>query len=272
VCTTPCSGATRRYAADIVALHDRLSHRQLRDHLPSAGLLHEAARGDGLMTVALPTEHLPHRYLLGLKGFRLAQYLQLGWACEQALHRSAGFCEPLQSVHSDDVHVVTYSSRTGRVLGYLSLTSSGEAEPRELRDPAARGSPSRRRTGVDLFDAVPGPAAARRRGGPPGADGPGRPTRFRSRRPCSAPCPGECRSPETAGVGAGSPHPGSGGLLHRPRTAPRAGSSARDQQRAGPRRREDEVRHGHEYVRVHPSASGGPPRGGGQPPPAGSVR
>ena len=34
------------------------------------------------------------------------------------------------------------------------------------------------------------PAAARRRGGPPGADGPGRPIRFRSRRPCSAPCPG----------------------------------------------------------------------------------
>lgn len=161
MCITPTSGATHRYAADIVALHDRLSHRRLREHLSSAVLLHEAARGDGLVTVAAATEHLPHRYLLGLQGFRLAQYLQLGWACEEALHRSAGFCEPLHSLHPDDVHVITYSSRTGRILGYLTLTSSGEAEPRELRDPGRARFPVETAHRVDLFGSVPAPDGVR---------------------------------------------------------------------------------------------------------------
>ncbi len=161
MCTTPTRGATRRYAADIVALHDRLSYRHLLDALPHADLLHRAERGDGLVTVAAATEHLPHRYLLGLQGFRLAQYLQLGWACEEALHRSAGFCEPLQSLHPDDVHVVTYSSRSGRILGYLGLTTSGDLEPRDLHDPGRARFPVETAHRVDVFAAVPAPAGVR---------------------------------------------------------------------------------------------------------------
>jgi hypothetical protein len=161
VCTTPDDGVARRYAADIIALHDRLSHRHLLDHLPSADLLHRASRGDGLVTVAVATQHLPHRYLLGLQGFRLAQYLQLGWACEEALHRSAGFCEPLQSLHPDDVHVVTYSSRTGRILGYLSLTASGDDEPRDLRDPDRARFPVETAHRVDVFGSVAAPEGVR---------------------------------------------------------------------------------------------------------------
>lgn len=161
MCTTPTHGATRRYAADIVALHDRLSHRHLLDHLPDGDLVHRAARGDGLVTVAVATEHLPHRYLLGLQGFRLAQYLQLGWACAEALHRSAGFCEPLQSLHADDVHVVTYSSRSGRILGYLSLTTSGDGEPRDLHDPGRARFPVEAAHRVDVFGSVPAPDGVR---------------------------------------------------------------------------------------------------------------
>ncbi|WP_100502244.1 hypothetical protein [Geodermatophilus chilensis] len=161
MCTTPPRSATRRYAADIVALHDRLSYRHLLDHLPHADLLHRAARGDGLVTVASTTEHLPHRYLLGLQGFRLAQYLQLGWACEEALHRSAGFCEPLQWLHADDVHVLTYSSRTGRILGYLSLTTSGAQEPRDLLEPGRPRFPVETAHRVNLFESVAAPAGVR---------------------------------------------------------------------------------------------------------------
>ena len=161
MCTTPTRGATRRYAADIVALHDRLRYHHLLDHLPAGDLLHQAARGDGLVTVTATTEHLPHRYLLGLQGFRLAQYLQLGWTCEEALHRSAGFCEPLQSLHDDDVHVVTYNSRTGRILGYLSLTTSGDDAPRDLRDPDRARFPVETAHRVDVFERVPAPEGVR---------------------------------------------------------------------------------------------------------------
>jgi hypothetical protein len=161
VCSTPTHDATRRYAADIVALHDRLSYRHLLDHLPQGHLVHRAARGDGLVTLAATTEHLPHRYLLGLQGFRLAQYLQLGWACEEALHRSAAFCEPLQSVHREDVHVVTYSSRSGRILGYLSLTTSGDGGPRDLHDPGRTRFPVETAHRVDVFTSVPAPDGVR---------------------------------------------------------------------------------------------------------------
>jgi hypothetical protein len=160
VCTTPASPTTRRYASDIVALHERMSYGRLLDHLPLDDLQHLAVRGDGLVTVAATTDQLPHRYLLGLQGFRLAQYLQLGWACEETLHRSAWFCEPVQSLHPDDVHVLTAHSRTGRILGYLSLTTSGEAA-RDLRDPDRARFPVEEAHRIDVFDRVPAPDGVR---------------------------------------------------------------------------------------------------------------
>jgi hypothetical protein len=161
MCTTPTTSTTRRYAADIVAMHERMSYRRLLEHLPQGDLPHLAVRGDGLVTVAATTEQLPHRYLLGLQGFRLAQYLQLGWACEETLHRSAGFCEPPQSLHPDDVHVLTLSGRTGRILGYLSLTTSADGDPRALLAPDRARFPVEEAHGINVFSRVPAPAGVR---------------------------------------------------------------------------------------------------------------
>lgn len=157
MCTEPPSSTTRRYAADIVAMHERLSYRGLLHHLPQAGLPHLAVRGDGLTTVAVHTEQLPHRYVLGLQGFRLAQYLQLGWACAEALHRSASFCEPARWLHPADVHVVTLSGRTGRILGYLNLTTLGEDGPQSLLAPDRARFPVEKAHGINLFERIPAP-------------------------------------------------------------------------------------------------------------------
>jgi hypothetical protein len=161
MCSTPTSGTARRYASDIVAMQERLSYRRLLDHLPHDDLPHLAVRGDGLATVAASTDQLPHRYLLGLQGFRLAQYLQLGWACEETLHRSAWFCEPLQSLHADDVHMLTYSTRTGRILGYLSLTTSGESAPHALLEPGRARFPVEEAHQINVFDRVAAPEGVR---------------------------------------------------------------------------------------------------------------
>jgi hypothetical protein len=161
MCTDPTSSTTRRYAADIVAMHERMSYRRLLEHLPHGDLPHLAVRGDGLVTVAATTEQLPHRYVLGLQGFRLAQYLQLGWACEETLHRSAGFCEPPQSLHPDDVHVLTLSGRTGRILGYLSLTSSADPEPRALLAADRARFPVEEAHRINVFSSVPAPPGVR---------------------------------------------------------------------------------------------------------------
>jgi hypothetical protein len=93
MCTTASGKPSGRYAADVVSLNRDLSFRnlvKLAQH-DRATVTHFAERGDGLVTLALKTRDLPHRYLIGLQGFRLAQYLQLGWACSDVAYRQAIF-------------------------------------------------------------------------------------------------------------------------------------------------------------------------------------
>lgn len=143
---------TDRYAADVISLHRTLSFRGLLKQ-DRATLTHLAERGDGLATVAVPTRHLPHRYLVGLQGFRLAQYLQLGWACSTVAYRNALFCEPVQAVHADDEHVITIGP-DGRILGYVSLATNGDPTPYGAFDQRRRPFPVEVAHGVNIFDHV----------------------------------------------------------------------------------------------------------------------
>lgn len=134
MCHSSTGQAAVRYAADVVSLHRSLSFRGLSDQLAPDDLLHLARRGDGQVTLAVDTAHLPHRYLLGLQGFRLAQYLQLGWICEETLYSAALFAEPAHGASAADVHVISLDP-TGAIAGYLCLSASNDAGPRELLDP-----------------------------------------------------------------------------------------------------------------------------------------
>ena len=118
-----------------------------------ASFTHFAERGDGLVTLAMKTRHLPHRYLIGLQGFRLAQYLQLGWACSDVAYRQAIFCEPLGVTHADDEHIITMSP-SGRILGYVSLATNGDGESRDLFDPERAAFPVEEAHGINIFDRV----------------------------------------------------------------------------------------------------------------------
>ena len=70
--------ARERYAGAILALQERLTFRSLAT-LPEVA--YRADRADGLTTLGLRTDQLTARHLLGMQGFRLAQYLRLGWVC-----------------------------------------------------------------------------------------------------------------------------------------------------------------------------------------------
>lgn len=143
-----------RYVADVVSLHRSLSFRGLT-RLDPRTFIHRAERGDGLVTLALETRHLPHRYLLGLQGFRLAQYLQLGWICTDAVYAKAIFCEPVETVHPRDVHVLTMSA-AGTILGYLALAGPVDGEPADLLDPDRGRFPVEVAHDINLFAQVPG--------------------------------------------------------------------------------------------------------------------
>ncbi len=152
MCTTYDNLSTR-FARDVVTLNTQLAFRRLPNALLDAELLHRVERPNGLTTLTVRTDQLPDRYLLGLMGFRLAQYLQLGYACRQVVHAAGMFAEPAHHLADDDIHVVTLDAR-GRILGYLSLAGSGDARPYELIDPARRPFPVEVAHDLNLFHRV----------------------------------------------------------------------------------------------------------------------
>jgi hypothetical protein len=153
MCNESLGPAAARYAEDVVSLHRKLSFRGLTAELSEPDLVHHEVRGDGLVALAVRTRDLPHRYLLGLQGFRLSQYLQLGWICEETIYSSAMFAEPLHGASPDDVHVMCLDGR-GTILGYLCLTASHDEEPKEVLDPTRAPFPVEEAHGINLFDHV----------------------------------------------------------------------------------------------------------------------
>ncbi len=155
MCHSSSGEAAVRYAADVVSLHRNLSFRGLLGQVAPHHLLHLEQRGDGQATLAIRTRDLPHRYLLGLQGFRLSQYVQLGWICEETIYSSAMFAEPAHGASPDDVHVICLNA-VGTIQGYLCLTATGDESPLELLDPARAPFPVESAHRINLFEHVSG--------------------------------------------------------------------------------------------------------------------
>ncbi|MGD0559767.1 MAG: hypothetical protein ABSA93_32960 [Streptosporangiaceae bacterium] len=146
-----------RYARDIIAVHDRMSYRRLPDEI-AGDPLHVHESGDGLLTVAARDSQLPRRYLLGLLGFRLAQYLRLGWMSERVAYQDALFHEPLRpGTGQEDIHVVSLCMASGRIRGYMALAGSRDRRPLPLDAPERTRLVAEHDHRVDLL----GPYAAR---------------------------------------------------------------------------------------------------------------
>ncbi|MCX4966050.1 hypothetical protein OHA98_14590 [Streptomyces sp. NBC_00654] len=147
-----------RFAEDIVRLHRRLSFAGLPDAVGGQPLYLRESRDGDLLTLAVRESQLPRRYVLGIQGFRLAQFLERGWVCRSHLHRLAAFHEPLRPPHPvDDVHVVALSPATGKILGYTFLAGSLDAEPLPLDSPARARLSVERDHGLDLLGRAAAP-------------------------------------------------------------------------------------------------------------------
>jgi hypothetical protein len=127
--------ARRRYVQDILRMHSRLSfHRMAAELHKNNALLYRSDHGQGLVTIAAHTTSIPDRYLMGLAGFRLSEYLQAGFASETVVFDRSLFCEPIRKFHDTDTHVITTEAASGRILGYVALAHSKDPEPRLLAD------------------------------------------------------------------------------------------------------------------------------------------
>lgn len=144
----------QRYVRDIRHLHDALRWGRIYDELASVHTAYRVRR-HGIVTVAAQTKDIPHRYLLGLAGFRLAQYLRVGYVSSEVTFRKALFCEPITSLHANDWHALALDQSTGEILGYLELAGNGDSAPQPVRGASNRNPfPVEQAHRIDLFQAA----------------------------------------------------------------------------------------------------------------------
>ncbi|GGZ52088.1 hypothetical protein GCM10010344_17680 [Streptomyces bluensis] len=152
--TGPVTGdaRARRYAVDIIRLHERLTYRRLLTELKGdpLSLIEDPRRR--LVTLTARDSQFPTRYLKGILGFRLAQYLRLSWISPDSVHRTAAFHEPLLGSRAvENVHTVTLCRRTWKIRGYVGLACSADAESLPLDSPRRTPFPTEAAHGVDLL-------------------------------------------------------------------------------------------------------------------------
>jgi hypothetical protein len=156
--SSPCADLSRhrddRYVDAILDLQQTLSFGRLAAALSEVPDAYVANHGHGMTTVAARTGDLPYRYRLGIAGFRLAQYLRVGYASSQVVVHGALFGERICDWGPEDVHFLTLDDRTGKILGYVALVGNGDTSPRALSDARRGRYPVEQAHRIDLFDIV----------------------------------------------------------------------------------------------------------------------
>jgi hypothetical protein len=151
----PCPAAdlVQRFADDVVRLHGQLSFRRLPDAIKGEPLYFSDDIGDGLITMTVCDSQIPARYLKGVLGFRLAQYLRLGLISNELVYQGALFHEPNASSERavENIHTVTLDAETGRILGYIGLVCSLDPESMPLDSPRRSRFPAESAHHVDII-------------------------------------------------------------------------------------------------------------------------
>lgn len=145
------TATTDRYAAQVLRVHRELSFTGLLDAIdgPPAYLEHGPHE---LVTVTVRGDQLPERYLWGLFGFRLAQYLQRGWVDRELLQARAITAEPFTAAARRDYHTVVLERRTGQIRGYGTLAATKDAPGTTLAAGDRRPFVVEVDYGIDLAD------------------------------------------------------------------------------------------------------------------------
>ncbi|BCL28599.1 hypothetical protein ACFFS2_30330 [Streptomyces aurantiacus] len=141
-----------RYVSDIVRLHSTLDFRSLPDHVVGDPLYCGYDPRDELITLTVEDDQLPPRYLNGIMGFRLVQYLRLGWLSPQLVYERAVFRETAQHPQGvQNIHTVSLCTRTGRIRGYIGLGCSQDPLSMPLGHPDRGRFSTEAAHGIDLL-------------------------------------------------------------------------------------------------------------------------
>jgi hypothetical protein len=151
--TTTCE----RYVEELIAAQAARTYPGLFDALDGAPLCVLDGFGDGLKTVSFRQRQLPERYLRGVLGFRLAQFLRTGLIDPKLVHRRRMVHEPIvEAAGPDTIHTVTMTD-AGRIVGYIALVGSPDPAPLPLDAPDRGLFPAEAAHHVELLSRVAGP-------------------------------------------------------------------------------------------------------------------
>lgn len=152
--TVDVPSEARRFAAEVIELQDYLKFGNLADSVAGDALHFRRRRGYTI--VATRHGSLPRRYQIGVMGFRLTQYLKLGWACPAVVFSEKLYWESLESIDQDDLHIIALNDATGAIIGYLSAAFvAKESSPETFRSIERLKFPVEQAHGIDISAWLP---------------------------------------------------------------------------------------------------------------------
>lgn len=151
------AGAEQRFLADLIQLHADLRYPGLPDAIEGPPLCLLEGYDDGLLTLSFRESQVPERYVRGILGFRLAQFIQTDLMDRSLVYRRALFHEPIpRHAGPDPIHTVTLTE-SGKIVGYISLVGSEDPEPLSLDAPNRALFPAEAAHKVELLSRYAGP-------------------------------------------------------------------------------------------------------------------
>ena len=148
---------SERYVEELIAAHAARSYPGLLDALDGEPLCRLDGFGDGLTTVSFHQRQLPERYLRGVLGFRLAQFLRTGLIDPELVYRRRMVHEPIvEATGPDTIHTLTLTD-AGRIVGYIAMVGSPDPAPLPLDSPKRGRFPAEEAHDVDLLSGLSAP-------------------------------------------------------------------------------------------------------------------
>ncbi|MDO4254013.1 MAG: hypothetical protein Q4C81_02540 [Kocuria sp.] len=150
------SAEAAQFARHVMELHQKLTFTHLATSLHSDPI--HVRRRHSYTIVACHHHHVPLRYQIGIMGFRLAQYLRLGWASPQVVYNHRMFWEDLNHPNPNDFHIVALDNTTGSIVGYLGAEFiSDEDDTRSIYFPDRPLFPVEKAHHINIADWLPSP-------------------------------------------------------------------------------------------------------------------
>jgi hypothetical protein len=137
-----------RFTDDILSMHSKLRFGALLQEIEGEPLCRLSGLGDGLTTITVRQSQIPDRYLRGILGFRLSQFLRSGLMSVDVAYLNGLAHEPMVET-AETIHTITMTE-SGEIIGYIGCVASADLVPVPLDGAGRRHFPAEFAHRIDL--------------------------------------------------------------------------------------------------------------------------